>query len=179
MFASSFLPEQPFRLSVLNLIQTVALQACAQVQGAGAAQPRANMVFTWPLASTALLYPPVLWRNCTANLTRRWGGGGILIIIRESSNKSLRRRWLQVMVVVPRVYFVAATRQQGVSITVSVELVDVPTASSLRQLQLFFQWCTRIPALLKVMGACVRVCVCSTSQHAGPEQMYQHLDAQN
>lgn len=179
MFASSFLPEQPFRLSVLNLIQTVALQACAQVQGAGAAQPRANMVFTWPLASTALLYPPVLWRNCTANLTRRWGGGGILIIIRESSNKSLRRRWLQVMVVVPRVYFVAATKQQGVSITVSVELVDVPTASSLRQLQLFFQWCTCIPALLKLMGACVRVCVCSTSQHAGPEQMYQHLDAQN
>lgn len=42
-----------------------------------------------------------------------------------------------VIVLTPEVYFVASTRQQGVSITVSAEVADVPNASLLRQLQLF------------------------------------------
>lgn len=121
-----------------------------------------------PLArepSCALLF-------CDATVLQTFGTRGwkeILIIIHECSNKSLlRQHRLQVMVIAPspEVYFVATTRRQGVSITVSVEVVAVPTASLLRQLQLFLQWLYNRSSTPKA-GGCVCPCLPSANTLVG------------
>lgn len=115
----------------------------------------------WCLCGPRQVRPSCSILYCDVTVLQTFSTGGeILIIIRESSNKSLlHQRWLQVMVIVltPEVYFVASTRQQGVSITVSAEVADVPNASLLRQLQLFLWWCTSVPAFPKLMRACAHV----------------------
>lgn len=83
--------------SGLNLIQIGALKAYALVQGARAAQPRANTVFTLLAATTALLHAPVLCHNWCKLSARE----EILIVSHKNGDKSLLRRGrLRVMVIV-------------------------------------------------------------------------------